>query len=591
MVNFALSDLDRRLGSDTIFGGHVYAVGGRVRDHFINEIHGTSYASKDADYVIVGLSLEEVQRRLGGVGRIDEVGASFPTLKLTIDGEQVDVALARRERSTGVGHSDFAVEFGPEVTIELDAIRRDFRMNMLSVRCSDGVVNDPAGGLDDIRARRVSLVTQQAFIDDPLRMERAVQFASRFEFTIEDQTYAEIKRASHLIASCSAERHKEELDKLVGKSARPSRGFELLRETGLLVHIVPELLEGVGVAQNVFHDKDVWGHNLAALDVAASAGGDLVDRYAAVFHDVAKPRTVGVRSDGQGSSFHGHEDLGAEMVGEIFARLRFPHEMSRTIAGLTRNHMYVCRTSDGKELSDGAIRRFITKIRDFSHPDATPEAVRENIDRQFLLRNADRIGGRAGAMLADRDEENAEFQARVYAELEREPAVSVKHLAIDGRDVIDVFIESGARPPTWRGDVYVGETLKWALNAVLDSPELNTREDLLKLAAVFAEMVKTTDQKVAMALDEELTIELGERYGRFRESADLPSGRRTGEIVGVTREFVYQDAGRGALLRYPTELCISVPLAGAVVAMTLEPDGRVVVTPAIRDGIENEVVR
>ena len=164
--------------------GSLYAVGGRVRDELRADLERSPAPTKDLDYVVTGLPLEEIAHRLAPVGRIDVVGASFSVLKLTFDGQTVDIALPRRERSIGVGHRDFEVHSGPDVTLEQDLGRRDFRMNMLARALPSGELVDPYGGEADIRARRIDILTPESFAEDPLRMLRAAQFSARFEYEV-----------------------------------------------------------------------------------------------------------------------------------------------------------------------------------------------------------------------------------------------------------------------------------------------------------------------------------------------------------------------------------------------------------------------
>src|SRR5262249_13132688 len=138
--------------------------------------------------------------------KVDSVGASFAVLKVTIDGVTTDVALPRRERSTGPGHRDFAVDYGPEVSIEDDALRRDFTINALALQLSEQRIIAPAGALDDLRHGIVRAVSKSSFDDDPLRMLRAAQFASRLDFTIEPGTFAQMQTKAPAVRHCSPER-------------------------------------------------------------------------------------------------------------------------------------------------------------------------------------------------------------------------------------------------------------------------------------------------------------------------------------------------------------------------------------------------
>src|ERR1700677_3668913 len=173
--------LDARL-AEALAPGRLFAVGGRVRDEIRQEVEGVDLPAKDLDYVVTGLTLDELTQRLEQLGRVDLVGAAFAVAKLTTDGQTVDVALPRRERSTGHGHREFQVQSGPEIPLEDDLARRDFRMNMIARALPGGELVDPYGGEADIRARRIDILTPETFEEDPLRLLRAAQFAGRFGF-------------------------------------------------------------------------------------------------------------------------------------------------------------------------------------------------------------------------------------------------------------------------------------------------------------------------------------------------------------------------------------------------------------------------
>jgi tRNA nucleotidyltransferase (CCA-adding enzyme) len=454
--------LDDRLAA-ILPEGSLFAVGGRVRDELRADLEGARVSSKDLDYVVTGLPIEELVARLRGVGRVDVVGASFAVLKLTTDGQSADLALPRRERSTGSGHREFDIESGPEVTLEEDLARRDFRMNMMARALPSGRLVDPYGGERDIRARRIDILVPQSFSEDPLRMLRAAQFAARFEYAPTPELREAMAAAASTITTVSAERIQDEFRKLFAQAPRPSIGLELLRETGVLNYLWPELLEGVGVEQNEWHAYDVWRHSLATID--ASPLGNLTLRLAALLHDVGKPRTK------DGPHFYRHEIVGAEMSRAMLERFRFPNDVVQATEHLVRQHMY----SADPELSDAAIRRFIRRIEP------------QNIERLFELRRADI----RGSGLPERPGRNREFEARVRDELARRPAFSVRDLVVSGDDVVAALVRRGEAPPEFRGDERVGAALRWLFEQVTDEPERNERSLLLQLLEEYLERPRT----------------------------------------------------------------------------------------------------
>jgi len=354
-----------------------------------------------------------------------------------------------------VGHRDFVVEWGADVPLVDDLARRDFRMNMLARALPGGTLVDPYGGVADIRARRVDLLRAEAFVEDPLRMLRACQFAARFAFTVTEATFAQMRAAAPLVASVSAERVRDELAKFLEAAVVPSHGFELMREGGLLAIVLPEVAAGLDVPQNQYHAYDVYRHNLATLD--ATAPGDLVLRLSALLHDVAKPQTRTV--DAAGAHFYGHENLGADVTSTLLERLRFPSEVVRDVAALVKHHMYVADPA----LEAKALRRFVRRV-----------GVNA-LERQFALRAADIVG----SGLPKRDDANERFEARVFAIVAERPPLGVRDLAIGGADAIVALVTAGRLPSGSRGGPEVGRALSAALEWVTDEPGRNDREQLL----------------------------------------------------------------------------------------------------------------
>jgi tRNA nucleotidyltransferase (CCA-adding enzyme) len=436
--------------------GSLYAVGGRVRDELRAEARNGQATIKDGDYVVIGLSYDELEARLAPLGAVDRVGAIFSVIKLTRDGVTVDVALPRRESSTGSGHRDFVIESGPEVPLVDDLARRDFRMNMIARAIPSGELVDPYAGAADIRAQQIDILREEAFIEDPLRMLRACQFAARFGYALTSRTLNAMRTAAQFVNTVSPQRIGEELSKMLKAAHKPSTGIELMRITGLLDKIWPEIAEGYGVEQNEWHLYDVYRHNLETLD--ATPENNLVLRLSALLHDIGKPRVK------DGPHFYKHELVGADMAREMLLRTAFPNDVIDQVCLLVRNHMYCADAA----VTDAAVRRFIRRIG----VDA--------LDHIFSLRAADIIG----SGLPKRDSSDQEFQARVACELLQKPALSTRDLALNGRDVIALYLEHGIALPM-RGDRRVGEVLAALFEHVTDDPSLNEPVALRELAHRF----------------------------------------------------------------------------------------------------------
>lgn len=216
-------------------GGNIYSVGGSVRDSFLNK------ESKDLDIVVTGIPMDDLIRIMSKYGRVDLVGKSFGVLKFRKNGssEEIDVAIPRREVANGAGgHKGFDINASHDIPLNVDLGRRDFTLNAIA-RDINGKVVDPYGGIEDIKNKTIKVVNPQAFADDPLRMLRAVQFASRFGFSIDPRTMELIRRNASKIKQISPERILIELKKIVDKGDMEV-GSNLLTETGLLKEIFGE---------------------------------------------------------------------------------------------------------------------------------------------------------------------------------------------------------------------------------------------------------------------------------------------------------------------------------------------------------------
>jgi tRNA nucleotidyltransferase (CCA-adding enzyme) len=439
---------------DILANGKIYEVGGAVRDHFMHP----DLKVKDRDYLVTGIPYDDLKRLLKKHGRVDLVGSSFGVIKFTQSRHDqpytFDVTLPRKEHSTGRGHKDFAVAFDPNLSVEEDLLRRDFTINAMAIALDSDALIDPLGGLVDLRNKQIRITSPQSFTEDPLRMLRAVQFAARFGFEIEAETLRSLEANADLIESVSAERITEELTKLLTLSEKPSIGFRLMLQTGLLSKILPELAVGAGVDQpGGYHRYDVFEHTVHCID---ACGKDLRIRLAALFHDIDKPRTK--QPNGDGATFYGHETFGARTARRVMERLRFPNDLARDVSTLVERHMFTTA------VTDKGLRRLVRRVG--------VDLIFDLLD----LRRADVIAQGMGGRTDDVDE----FERNIREELDRKPPFSHRDLALDGRDIMRMF-DLAPSP-------LVGEILDHLLEEVLDEPAHNTRDQLETIARNYFKM-------------------------------------------------------------------------------------------------------
>jgi len=422
----------------------LYLVGGTVRDMLL----GASEASLDEDYLVSGLPLERLVAALEPFGALNLVGKSFGVVKFTPRGEgTVDISLPRSEFSTGLGHRDFAVRFDPQLPVEKDLERRDFTINSMALDLAASTLIDPLGGRRDLELRILRVNRPDSFVEDPLRILRGVQFMARLELEPEEGTVALMRRHASLLRTVSPERVQIELDKMLLRAPRPSRGFVFMHEIAVLPEILPELEATYGVTQNEYHPDDVFMHSVRSCDLVRP---ELHLRWAALLHDVGKKEKKSV-IDGR-VVFYRHEEESERAAVEILGRLRYPRALIEKVAALVRHHMFHIT----EEWSDAAVRRFIAR------------AGRENIADLLALREAD--GSSRGDLSVI--EQNRLIGRRIDAIVASDAALKITDLAVDGRDVMETLgLESGPE---------VGEVLRWLFDAVLERPELNTRELLIE---------------------------------------------------------------------------------------------------------------
>jgi tRNA nucleotidyltransferase (CCA-adding enzyme) len=439
--------------------GKIYEVGGAVRDKYISPI----LPDKDKDYLVTGIPLDELCFLLKEFGKVDLVGKSFGVIKFLpfkrFEGETVfDIALPRKEYSTGPGHKDFKVNYDHKLKVEDDLNRRDFTINAMAEDLSTGKLVDPLNGKNDIKKGLIRITNPDSFKDDPLRMLRAIQFAARFEFQLEGVTLASLKQNAELISTISPERIQEELNKLLLKAKYPSSGFRLMQSTGLLEKILPELAASVGVDQpGGYHAHDVFEHSILTAD---SAPRELVIRLAALLHDVSKPETRELTKEG-GATFYGHEKKGSRVARRVLQRLRYSNQIIDQVSLLVDKHMFTTG------VTDKGVRRLIRRMG------------QELIFPLLDLRRADVVAQGKGGNTQDVDE----LEERIKLEIEKKPPFGLRDLAINGNDIMSTFkIEPSP---------LVGQILNYLLELVLDNPETNEKEKLLKEVEFFLKNLNT----------------------------------------------------------------------------------------------------
>lgn len=335
----------------------VFVVGGYVRDYYLGK---DIQQITDIDFVTIGSGIklaEEISRELNRPNL--SIFKQFGTAQIKYDDLDLEFVGARRESYRRDSRKPI-VEDG---TLEDDQLRRDLTINALSWCLNPeefGLLHDPFEGIQDLKKKiiRTPIDPEKTFDDDPLRMMRAVRFATQLQFEIEDKAMAAIRKMSGRLSIISSERILDELNKII-LSPKPSIGFTLLLKTGLLGQFLPEMVQLVGVdeKQGQRHKDNFW-HTLEVLDNVAEVSDDLWLRWAAILHDIAKPPTKKFVK-GIGWTFHGHDALGAKWVPKIFKRLGMPlDERMRYVQKLVRLHLRpIALVSE--EVSDSAIRRLL----------------------------------------------------------------------------------------------------------------------------------------------------------------------------------------------------------------------------------------
>lgn len=395
-------------------GRELYAVGGCVRDRLLGRpVHEYDLATDAPPEEVRALAAAVDPESLYGVGE------KFGTIGAIWAGTHVEITTYRGEQYEP-GSRKPHVRFS--ATLEEDLARRDFTINAIAEDIEDSRLIDPFGGSADLHRALVRAVGEPAdrFGDDPLRLLRAVRFASTLGFAVEERTARAIAECAGQIEQISRERVRDELSRMLTGPA-PDRAVLLLAELGLLEHIIPELLELRRIESGGRRHKDVFAHTLQVLrDVPAG----LVTRWSALLHDIGKPRTVGYK-DGK-LHFNGHEQVGERMARAILTDLRYDRPTIDAVARVVGMHTHVNGYS--AEWTDGAVRRLVREagsalrpLLDLSRSDITSY---HTYKREAAARRIE------------------ELEARI-AQLEAEAEIASLRPPLDGEDLMRLF----DRPP------------------------------------------------------------------------------------------------------------------------------------------------
>ncbi len=441
-------------------GFQAYLVGGAVRDLILKK------PCSDWD-VATNATPEQVMSMFKFVV---PTGIAHGTVTVHFHKTEIEVTTFRTESEYSDGRHPDKIAYAS--TIEEDLSRRDFTMNAIAVNLRNGKICDPFGGRKDIRKKVIRTVgiPNERFMEDGLRPIRALRFASQLNFSIEKDTFSEIFKpdVQKKITSISIERFRDEFLKML-KSEKPSVGLKLMEETGILKLFIPEFEICRGCIQGDgrgFHDFDVMDHLIYACDGAPKNNYKV--RLAALFHDIGKPsckRVIENEKEGQLYTFYNHDNEGAKITEKILRRLKFSNEEIADVSHLVKNHMFHYESS----WSDAAVRRFIVRVG------------LQYMDDLFDLRVADVFGmhnNQVNLRNSTTSENILELKERIEKITEKQNALSLKDLCVNGKDLMDIGIPSGKK---------IGVVLNELFEAVLEDPEMNNREKLLKLAESYKE--------------------------------------------------------------------------------------------------------
>ncbi|MFH1671689.1 MAG: CCA tRNA nucleotidyltransferase [Candidatus Portnoybacteria bacterium] len=458
-------------------GFEAYAVGGCVRDLLIER------EPKDWD-ITTSAQPEQIRKIFPDSFYENKFGT------VTVKTESKNTALSEIEITTYRIEEKYTDKRHPEkisFTLDLkdDLARRDFTINAIALD-KEGKIIDSFDGQKDLENKIIRAVGKpvERFSEDALRMLRAIRLSVQLDFKVEDKTFKAIKDNAGLLQMIAKERIRDEFKKMI-MSNIPDKAIELLKDSGLLKYIIPELEKGIGVSQNRHHIYTIYQHSVLSLKFAAKRKYSLIVRLAALFHDIAKPQTK--RGQGEDSTFYNHDIVGAKFAINILTRLKFPRKTIGSVANLIRNHMFVYSVD---EVSEAGVRRLLRR------------AGKENIKDLLDLRVADRLGSGVPKAIPYK----LRHLEYIIEKVSKDP-ISPKMLKINGNDLIkELEIKPGPK---------LGLIIEALLAETLENPKLNIKEKLLKRAG---ELTKLSDKelkdktKIVKEKKEEVDSEMKGKY-------------------------------------------------------------------------------
>lgn len=423
-------------------------VGGSIRDYFLG------LPSKDYDVEVFNIEIDRLIEILSEFGNVNLVGKSFGVLKFSNNGDDYDFSIPRKESKTSSGHRGFDIETNPNLSFKEASNRRDFTINSMGYDILKGELLDPYDGYSDIQNRVIRYVDRDSFIEDSLRVYRGIGFASRFGFKIEANTQKLFKSMidRQEFRELSKERVFIEFNKILLKSHKPSVGFELIREFGILKYF-PPLQNIIGVPQDSrYHlEGDVWIHTMMSLDaMAIFKEKNLKLLYAILCHDLGKATHTQIQNNK--ISAIGHEKAGIEPTKEFLYSITNEHKFIDSILPLVEHHL-----KPSIYFRNGAKNSTIRKL-----------ATKVNISELILVAKADFLGRtteesksriyRAGEWLATKSKE---------LEVDKKPLKPI----LQGRDLIEIGLK-----PSKEFGVILEQIYQLQLDGVV-----NNREEALKI--------------------------------------------------------------------------------------------------------------